>query len=81
MYFDVGCGGLKQGEHMSKRKVANSRRGFLISIGAGTVASAAAVVGAVTPGADGGHETERREGESGYRVSEHINKYYRTTRV
>lgn len=67
---------------MSKPNVPNSRRKFLMSIGAGGAATAVAVVAAVAPepeappAADGA-----KAAKSGYQVSEHINKYYRTTRV
>lgn len=67
---------------MAKSGVSSSRRGFLISVGTGSVAAAAAAVSAVAPETDSetGKKNEQR-GKRGYRVSEHINKYYRTTRI
>ena len=66
---------------MTKSKTKLSRRNFILAASAGGVATAAAIV-AGTPSkpkpvtADGG----KRSGK-GYQVSEHINNYYRTTKV
>ena len=66
---------------MTQPKTKLSRRNFLVAAGAGSVATAAAIV-AGTPekakpaAGDGG----KRSGK-GYQVSEHINNYYRTTKV
>jgi shikimate 5-dehydrogenase len=66
---------------MSKPSEPNSRRKFLISIGAGGAATAAAVVAAVVPEPEVPAADRAKPAQSGYQVSEHINKYYRTTRV
>jgi shikimate 5-dehydrogenase len=66
---------------MSKPDEPNSRRKFLISIGAGGAATAAAVVAAVAPEPEVAPTSRAKPAKSGYQVSEHINKYYRTTRV
>ena len=66
---------------MAKSTVSSTRRGFLISVGTGGVAAAAAVVSAVAPETSSQAETNDQRRKRGYRVSEHINKYYRTTRV
>jgi hypothetical protein len=66
---------------MAKRNISTSRRGFLISVGAGSVATAAAVVSAVTAEPKAGSSATGPQAKDGYQVSEHINKYYRTTRV
>ncbi|HUU71427.1 MAG TPA: formate dehydrogenase [Burkholderiales bacterium] len=66
---------------MAKRKMSASRRGFLISVGAGSVATAAAVVHSVTPESEAATIAPRPSKKGGYQVSDHINKYYRTTRV
>ena len=65
---------------MAKSGISSSRRGFLISVGSGGVAAAAAVVSAVTPATDPG-KSGKPPMKRGYQLSEHINKYYRTTRV
>ena len=66
---------------MPRSSVSTARRGFLISIGAGGIATAAAVVSAVTPDTDTATAAKSKPAKRGYQVSEHINKYYRTTRV
>lgn len=66
---------------MAKSAVSSSRRGFLISVGTGSVAAAAAAVSAVTSDTRSEADNKNRPNKSGYRVSEHINKYYRTARV
>jgi len=66
---------------MPKYRVPSSRRGFLISMGAGSVAAVAAAVTAATPETKSSEQANGQQAKRGYRVSEHINKYYRTTRV
>ncbi len=66
---------------MAKSGVSSSRRGFLISVGTGGVAAAAAVVSAVAPETRSEANNNDQHSKRGYRVSEHINKYYRTTRI
>lgn len=65
---------------MSQKKPALSRRNFLLSVGAGGAAGAAAIVAknagtGATPGAGDKRAT------SGYKVSAHVENYYRTTKV
>jgi len=64
---------------MSQKKATLSRRNFLFTVGAGGAATAAAIVGgkATVPSAD---KTDKRASE-GYKVSAHVNNYYRTTKV
>ena len=64
---------------MSQKKTILSRRNFLLTVGAGSAATAAAIVGsrATAPALD---KTDKRA-TSGYKVSEHISNYYRTTKV
>jgi nitrous oxide reductase len=65
---------------MSQKKAILSRRNFLLTVGAGGAATAAAIVGknaATTPASAG----KDKRATSGYKVSEHINNYYRTTKV
>ena len=64
---------------MSQKKAVLSRRNFLLTMSAGGAATAAAIVGskATAPAPD---KTDKRA-TSGYKVSEHIENYYRTTKV
>jgi hypothetical protein len=64
---------------MSQRRQTLSRRNFLLAAGAGGAAAAAAIVAKSTPPlqpAGNGRRASR-----GYHASEHINNYYRTTRI
>ena len=65
---------------MSQKKAILSRRNFLLSMGAGGAATAAAIVGrnATLPSAPGSKD---KRATSGYKVSEHISNYYRTAKV
>jgi hypothetical protein len=65
---------------MSQKKAVLSRRNFLLTVGASGAATAAAIVGknASTPPVTDG---QGKRATSGYKVSEHINNYYRTTKV
>jgi hypothetical protein len=64
---------------MSQKKAVLSRRNFLMTVGAGGAATAAAIVGtkASVP-APGGADKRATEG---YKVTQHIRNYYRTTKV
>ena len=64
---------------MGQKKAVLSRRNFLLTMGAGGAAAAAAVAtkNAVSPA--GGSKDKRAT--SGYKVSAHIENYYRTTKV
>jgi len=57
-----------------------SRRSFLLAAGAGGVAATAAVV-AGKSSQGGPKKTEVVSGSKGYHVTEHIRKYYDTTKV
>ena len=65
---------------MSQKKAVLSRRNFLLTVGAGGAATAAVIVAktAATPSASASKD---KRATSGYKVSEHINNYYRTTKV
>jgi hypothetical protein len=64
---------------MSERSMRLSRRNFLLTVGAGGVATAAAVVTAKkSPPATSG---KGKRATRGYHTTEHINNYYRTTKV
>ena len=64
---------------MTEKKAKLSRRSFLLTMGAGGAATAAAIVAknAATPQPD---STDKRA-TRGYHASEHINNYYRTAKV
>jgi len=64
---------------MSQKKAVLSRRNFLLTVGAGGAATAAAMVGSKAP-APSADKADKRATE-GYKVSAHINNYYRTTKV
>ena len=66
---------------MANNRISASRRGFLLTVGAGSVATAAAAVQSMTPAPEPAKIPASAVDKGGYKVSEHINKYYRTTRV
>ena len=63
---------------MSQKKQVLSRRNFLLTVGAGGAASAAALVSKTTGNAP---DSKDKRATSGYKVSAHIENYYRTTKV
>ena len=65
---------------MSEKKTILSRRNFLLTVGAGGVASAAAVV-ARKPAGLAKASAGGKRGGAGYTLSEHVSNYYRTTKV
>lgn len=65
---------------MGQKKAVLSRRNFLLTVGAGGAATAAAIVGKDVARAPASASKDKRA-TSGYKVSEHINNYYRTTKV
>ena len=64
---------------MSERSLRLSRRNFLLTVGAGGAATAAAVVATKksTPAVSGKGKRATR----GYHATEHVNNYYRTAKV
>lgn len=56
------------------------RRDFLLTVGLGGAGAAAALVGGKAVPIQKSAEDQRAPG-SGYRLTEHIRNYYRTTRV
>ncbi len=65
---------------MTEKKSKLSRRNFLLTMGAGGAAAAAAIVGKNAPSTSASGSKDKRA-TSGYKVSEHIENYYRTTKV
>jgi hypothetical protein len=66
---------------MTERTKKLSRRNFLLTLGAGGAASAAAVVATRTPATAPTPATNDKRATRGYQQSEHVNNYYRTTKV
>jgi hypothetical protein len=64
---------------MSERTKRLSRRNFLLTVGAGGAATAAAIV-AKSP-ASAPTDDKNKRATRGYAASEHVNNYYRTTKV
>ena len=71
----------RRSSSMAKKRISASRRGFLLAVGAGGVATAAAAVQSVAPVPEKPETAARAADKGGYQMSENINKYYRTTRV
>ena len=65
---------------MSERTKRLSRRNFLLTVGAGGAATAAAIVATKPADMQKKQGAGKRE-TRGYHASEHINNYYRTTKV
>jgi len=66
---------------MGQIKAKLNRRSFLLALGAGGAATAVAVV-AKNPVQAGAPATSRdKRATKGYTASEHVNNYYRTTKV
>jgi len=65
---------------MTERTKRLSRRNFLLAVGAGSAATAAAVVATKTA-TDKATESKDKRATRGYQSSEHVNNYYRTTKV
>lgn len=59
-----------------------SRRNFLLAIGAGSVAAAAAVMsGGSPPSQISSSKDKDKSSGQGYRLTEHVRNYYRTAQV
>ena len=65
---------------MKTSRTKLTRRNFLLAMGAGGTAAAAAIV-AKSGAPEAGAAAGTRRGTRGYQVSEHIRNYYRTTKV
>jgi hypothetical protein len=64
---------------MDERAKRLSRRNFLLTVGAGGVAGAAAIVAKNSP--PGAKPDKAKRATRGYHASEHVNNYYRTAKV
>ncbi len=58
-----------------------SRRHFLFSVGAGGAATAAVMAAKGSPGAPQATSGAGKRASRGYQASEHVHKYYRSTKV
>jgi hypothetical protein len=58
-----------------------SRRSVLLAVGAGGAATAAALVATRTPTGSDPVSGRGKRAARGYHASEHVNTYYRTTKV
>jgi hypothetical protein len=65
---------------MSQKKPILSRRNFLLTVGAGGAASAAAMV-AKTPQGISREKSQDKRATQGYQETAHVTNYYRTTKV
>jgi len=66
---------------MSDRSKRLSRRNFLLTLGAGGAATAAAVVATRTPSTTPTPASKDKRATRGYQQSGHVDNYYRTTKV
>ncbi|HVB49149.1 MAG TPA: twin-arginine translocation signal domain-containing protein [Burkholderiales bacterium] len=66
---------------MSDRNSRVSRRNFLLTLGAGGAATAAAVIAKAAPERPVATADRAGRAARGYRESAHVTRYYRTTKV
>ena len=66
---------------MTQSKTKLSRRNFILAASAGGVATAVAIVAGTPSKPKPVAVDEGKRSGKGYQVSEHINNYYRTTKV
>lgn len=65
---------------MERTRPTLSRRTFLLAAGAGTAATAAAIVGHKAPAREAAPDSGPSQ-TSGYRETAHVRNYYRTARI
>ncbi|HXM83052.1 MAG TPA: twin-arginine translocation signal domain-containing protein [Burkholderiales bacterium] len=65
---------------MTERTKRLSRRNFLLTVGAGGAATAAAIV-ARNPASTALEKDKGKRATRGYQPNDHVNNYYRTTKV
>jgi hypothetical protein len=66
---------------MTERTKRLSRRSFLIAVGAGGAATAAAIAVKHAAQARSASPSRDKRATRGYQASEHVNHYYRTAKV
>lgn len=65
---------------MTQKNAKLSRRNFLLTVGAGGAATAAAVVAGRKASPDA-QTAKAADGKRGYQETAHVNNYYRTAKV
>jgi hypothetical protein len=65
---------------MSERTKRLTRRNFLLTLGAGSAATAAAIVASKSPTSKTSASSDKRA-TRGYQASAHVHNYYRTAKV
>ena len=65
---------------MKTTKSKVSRRNFILAVGAGTAASAAAIVSRKETDANKKTDSASQPGK-GYQLTEHVQNYYRTAKI
>jgi hypothetical protein len=66
---------------MTEKKDKLSRRNFLLTVGVGGAAGAAAIAAKATLQPADTSDSKDKRATRGYQASEHVNNYYRTTKV
>ena len=66
---------------MNEKKAKLSRRNFLLAVGAGGAATAAAIVATKDPSSAAQTSNDKRATRGYQADSAHVNNYYRTTKV
>jgi shikimate 5-dehydrogenase len=66
---------------MAENKAKLNRRNFLLAVGAGGAATAAAIAAKAVPQSAPKLAANDKRATRGYVASEHVNSYYRTTKV
>ena len=66
---------------MTEKKAKLSRRNFLLAVGAGGAATAAAIVATKNTDSSAPQTSKDKRATRGYQASEHVTNYYRTTKV
>ena len=66
---------------MKTKQAKLSRRNFLLAVGAGTAASAAAIVARKEAVGTTDKKSGSVDSKKGYQLTEHVRNYYRTTQI
>ena len=66
---------------MTEKKAKLSRRNFLLTVGVSGAAATAAAIATKTPGGASLEKSKDKRATQGYQASEHVNNYYRTTKL